>query len=168
MHVCMRVVVEALLTSLPSFAASCLVLSYDKATSPKLLKQKTNSAQRMRSNSRPSQLKSSAYKKLPCIESRHHSAARGRHTGAFSAMYLACRLYTKGTQTRSPKANMYPKPSDVMSMVERIEGSNHSPSTTYKSWNAFISIISMLTCTQLTLLTVGTENLGRMACHTCV
>mmetsp|Transcript_19576 Transcript_19576/g.48432 ORF Transcript_19576/g.48432 Transcript_19576/m.48432 type:complete len:221 (+) Transcript_19576:477-1139(+) len=56
-----------------------------------------------------------------------------------SKIYRACSEYVKGTQTRSPKASMKPKPSVVTSMVVRIAVSNHRASTTYSAWNAHTS-----------------------------
>ena len=42
----------------------------------------------------------------------------------------ACVEYVKGTQVRSPKASMKPKPSVVMSIVVKMEVSFWSASTT--------------------------------------
>lgn len=52
------------------------------------------------------------------------------HTCGQSARKRVEVVNTKGTQDRSPKDSMKPKPSVVMSMVVRIAPSFHSASTT--------------------------------------
>lgn len=57
------------------------------------------------------------------------------------ARYLACKLYTNGTQTKSPTESMNPNPSLVISMVENIAGSLYKASKTYQAWKAITSHI---------------------------